>query len=60
MCLQLFQISMYLGPKVSYEKIYPEIIELIEDEEQEVAMDAYISFADHVAHVYRSPPFYKE
>jgi len=51
---------MYLGPKVSYEKIYPEIIELIEDEEQEVAMDAYISFADHVAHVYRSPPFYKE
>jgi len=51
---------MYIGPKVSFDKIYPEIIELMDDEEQEVAMDAYTSFADHVAHVYRDPPFYKE
>jgi len=51
---------MYVGPKVSLERIYPELIELIDDEEQEVAIDAFMSFADHVAHVYRTPPFYKE
>jgi hypothetical protein len=59
MCEQIYQISNYIGPKESLDKLFPELIDLIEDEEKEVSSDAFISIADHIAHLYRSPPFHE-
>ena len=44
---------------MSFEKLYPELIDLLEDEENEVSQDAFTSFGDHIAHLYRSPPFHE-
>jgi hypothetical protein len=34
-------------------------LDLLEDEEKEVSSDAFTSIADHIAHLYRSPPFHE-
>jgi hypothetical protein len=35
----------------------PELIELLDDEETEVAQRSFVSFSDHVSFIYRTPPF---
>jgi hypothetical protein len=38
----------------------PELLDLLDDEETEVAQRAFISFADHVSYIYRTPPYEDE
>ena len=39
-CGQLPFICKYLGPQKAYQSLYPELIELIDDEEREVVITA--------------------
>ena len=41
-------IAKYLGPKKAYESLYPELIELLDDEEREVVTTAIIAFGELV------------
>lgn len=45
-CGQLMNISDYLHAQKSYEHLYPELVELIDDEEKEVAQTAILTFTD--------------
>jgi hypothetical protein len=36
MCSHLFSISLYIGEEASIKFIYPELVELLDDEESEV------------------------
>ena len=47
-CGQLPFISKYLGSQKSYSNLYPELIELIDDEEREVASTAIQAFGELV------------
>lgn len=44
MCTHLIYISLYIGNKNSEEFIFPELIELLEDEEGEVVTEAAVQF----------------
>lgn len=52
MCSHLITISKYLGEPLSQEYVYPEIKELLEDEEGEVMSEAIYQFQKHLTHVY--------
>lgn len=45
-CGQLPFISKYLGSQKAYESLYPELIELIDDEEREVVTTAILVFSE--------------
>ena len=45
-CGQLANISDYLQAQKSFEHLYPELVELVDDEEKEVAQAAILTFAD--------------
>ena len=45
-CGQLMNISDYLHAQKSFEHLYPELVELIDDEEKEVAQTAILTFTD--------------
>ena len=44
-CGQLPFIGKYLGSQKTYEELYPELIELLDDEEREVVTTAIQAFA---------------
>lgn len=44
MCHHLVYVSRYIGHKNSLEKVLPELKELLEDEEGEVATEAIVQF----------------
>ena len=45
-CGQLMNISVYLQTQKSFELLYPELVELIDDEEREVAQTAILTLRD--------------
>ena len=45
-CGQLMNISEYLQTQKSFELLYPELVELIDDEEREVAQTAMLTLRD--------------
>lgn len=47
-CGQLPFIGKYLSPQKCYEHLYPELIELLDDEEREVVTTAIQAFAEMV------------
>lgn len=52
MCSVLIHISKYLGEKDAHEHILPEIKDLLEDEEGEVASEAIYQFQKHITYVF--------
>jgi hypothetical protein len=52
MCAVLIYISKYLGEQDAHEHILPEIKELIEDEEGEVASEAIYQFQKHITFIF--------
>lgn len=52
MCANLLRISKYLGSEISLEVIYPELIEQVDDEEQEVKIIAIRTYAKFVELVF--------
>jgi hypothetical protein len=51
-CSSLIHISKYLGPEASKEFILPELKELLEDEEGEVASEAIYQFQKHLTYIF--------
>ncbi len=49
---QLLSISLYIGAKKSFEHLFPELVELYDDEEKDVTLSAIGAFADLVIDVY--------
>jgi hypothetical protein len=47
-CGQLPFIAKYLGPLKAYQSLYPELIELLDDEEREVVTTAIQAFGELV------------
>ena len=52
MCSSLILISKHVGRDFSMEQVFPELKELLEDEEGEVVTEAIISLQKHVSHVF--------
>lgn len=51
MCHHLIHVSRYIGPKGAEERVLPELKELLEDEEGEVATEAVAQYQKHLATV---------
>lgn len=45
-------ISKYIGAEKSFEHLFPEIVELFDDEEREVASSSLNAFSDLIIEVY--------
>lgn len=43
---------MYIGAAISFENLFPEVIELIDDEEREVSSSSINAFANLIIEVY--------
>ena len=52
MCSYLITVSKYLGEVISKEFILPELKELLEDEEGEVASEAIYQFQKHLTYIF--------
>jgi len=50
MCGQLPFVGKYLGSSASYEHLYPELVELLDDEEREVVTTAIQAFGELAEH----------
>jgi len=48
MCSSLIHISRYIGTEKSEKHIFPELKELLDDEEGEVVTEAIVSFQKHL------------
>ena len=44
MCVNLINISKYIGPELTLKYVLPELKELLDDEEGEVASEAIVQF----------------
>lgn len=51
---QLIHISRYLGEALSLEFVFPELKELLEDEEGEVTSEAIYQFQKHLTYIYEA------
>ena len=49
---QILCISKYIGAAISFENLFPEVIELIDDEEREVSSSSINAFANLIIEVY--------
>jgi hypothetical protein len=49
---QLLSISQYIGAQKSFEHLFPELVELFDDEEKDVTLSAIGAFADLIIDVY--------
>jgi len=52
MCRHLFKISCYIGEQASVKHLFPELLELLEDEETQVKKVAIKNFAKHLGKLY--------
>ena len=54
-CSQLPYISQYLGAQKAFEHFYPELTELLDDEEREVVTTAIVSFSEFIDQFFGPP-----